>query len=491
MKQHEPDSVVYTKGSGGADSLWLRIREALSEFLGVPFLIVLAFILLAALVLWLDQSSFGWVNSLRQTITRYSFKTSDTSAAMMGLIAGGLLTMTSLVISMLLLALQQTAGNMGNLVYDQFMKRRRNQVYVGYIVGIVALTFLLRPTASDNFNPVLAATITTIAAVIGIILLLYFLYSTITQMRPQTIVHSIHEDTLRARRRHTAFLRRTRRSSQLESDLIVALRTTTNGFLTNIDADKMVEVFAQASVPVEVEARATLGAYLSYQDPLAQVKSDNLEVARFVANQIGDAFTLAGQRDDKYDPKFGLEQLEMMAWTEMPTAKENPETGLMAIHVLRDLLARWSAEQSVAEGIDDAHAHQIPFVYPDDVVPTILTTLESLATIASESKQHQGLSAILLTLALHLPRLSSELRERAREMLVRVLPTLEKHGLTRELDYALTRLVAALEEIGDNDAAQMVRDARHQQAQKLPEPVPPPQPSPFVYGRPALPGDDG
>ena len=488
MKQYEVDDVVYTESGGGTDSLWLRIREALSEFLGVPLLIVLSFIVLAVLVFWLDQSDSGWVLSWREAISQYLFRTSAASGAMMSLIGGGLLTMTSLVISMLLLALQQTAGNMGNLVYDQFMKRRRNQVYAGYIVGTVVLTFLLRPTPGDNFNPVLAATATTIAAIIGIILLLYFLFSTITQMRPQTIVHSVRSDTLRARRRQADFLQRTRRTPRLNAAYTVALRIKGNGFLTNIDADKMAEVLTETPVPVEVESRATLGAYLAYHELLAWVKSDDLGVARHVANHIGEAFVIAGQRDDKHDPKFGLEQLEMMGWTEMSTAKENPETGLMAIHIIRDLLSRWTVEQP-AETNEDEDVTRIPLVYPDDVVLTALSTLESLAMVVSESKQHQGLAAVLHTLARLLPRLPRKPKERAEELLVRVLPTLDKHGLTRELDYALASLVEALEEIGNAEVAQLVRDARQQQAEKLPQYLPPPAPSPLVYGRPALPDE--
>ena len=484
----EADEVVYTNGAGGSDTIGADVRQALVEFLGLPLLVVLFFIILAGVVLWLDRSDFGWVQRLRQAISHYVFKTTDASGATLGLLATGLLTMTSLIISMLLLALQQTATNMGNLIYDQFMKRRRNQLYAGYTVGTVVLTFLLRSTTSDTFNPILAATTATITAMIGIVLLLYFLYSTMNQMRPHTIMRAIHDDALRSRRGQMRLLRRTRRTPQLKAAHAIALRSVVNGYVLDLDVEAIAAVFSKIASDVEVEACATIGAYVAYHDLVAWVKADHLQDARAVANLIGEAFVIGQKRSEKSDPKYSLEQLEMMSWTEMSSAKENPETGLMAVHATRDLLTRWlDAERSQEDTTVEAGV--LPFVYPDSVIPATLNMLESLALITSESKQHQGLSATFIALALLVPRFPADLQDRSRELIVRVLPTLEQHVLSRELDYSLSRLAASLENLGCQDEAQMVREARQKQAKKLPRQLPSPAPSPLLSGRPAIPGD--
>lgn len=150
MNGEEIDGTVYTSGGGGSGGFWRYARKSLSTFLGLPLAIVLLFIIGAATIAWLDQSAIRFIQQLRQLISRYIFKTTDASGAVLGLIATGLLTMTSLVISMLLIALQQTAGNMGNLVYDQFMKRRRNQIYAGYIVGTEELIIRVLPSVDQH-----------------------------------------------------------------------------------------------------------------------------------------------------------------------------------------------------------------------------------------------------------------------------------------------------------------------------------------------------
>jgi hypothetical protein len=89
-----------------------------------------------------------------------------------------------------------------------------------------------------------------------------------------------------------------------------------------------------------------------------------------------------------------------------------------------------------------------------------------------------------------LPRFPHDLKERSTELLVRILPTLDEHGLTRELDDALTRLAIALEEVAYHQAAQMVRDVRQKQAEKLPQPLSPPAPSSILFGRPGIPDEN-
>jgi uncharacterized membrane protein len=75
-----------------------------------------------------------------------------------------------------------------------------------------------------------------------------------------------------------------------------------------------------------------------------------LDIRSFTAACRGDykevrfAGHLEEQRELETDPAYGIEQLALIAWTSISTAKSNPSPALLAIHSLRELLARWSAE---------------------------------------------------------------------------------------------------------------------------------------------------
>ncbi|MDQ3518913.1 MAG: DUF2254 domain-containing protein, partial [Gemmatimonadota bacterium] len=69
-------------------------------------------------------------------LTKYAFIDAETTSNLLAAIAAGIITVTSITISLLLLAVQQGAGSMTTAVFDQFMRRRVNQTYFGFFIGL-------------------------------------------------------------------------------------------------------------------------------------------------------------------------------------------------------------------------------------------------------------------------------------------------------------------------------------------------------------------
>jgi hypothetical protein len=76
----------------------------------------MAFTLLGVITLTLERANPAWLTPVRTLIGRYLFATYETTGAFLGAVGGGLITMTSIIFSMLLLMLQQSASNRGNYV---------------------------------------------------------------------------------------------------------------------------------------------------------------------------------------------------------------------------------------------------------------------------------------------------------------------------------------------------------------------------------------
>jgi hypothetical protein len=114
--------------------------------------------------------------------------------------------------------------------------------------------------------------------------------------------------------------------------------------------------------------------------------------------------------------------------------------GLHAIYTLRDLLARWAAD-----ACDDGEEEEpVPIVYNDDVVGTLIHAFESLAVAAAVSKEHQVASEILDALAGLFDRLPPGWQEQAEDAILRLLPTVEAHVLTANLEAAMDKLIDRL-----------------------------------------------
>ena len=157
------------------------------------------------------------------------------------------------------------------------------------------------------------------------------------------------------------------------------------------------------------------------------------------------------------DPAYGVEQLEMIAWTSISTAKSNPAPGLLIIQSLRDISARWSVE-------DNEAPKQEPFsvVYTDNVFPRLMDAFETLAVVSSESMQHQSFAEVVHALAVLFDRLPPAQQRRAEDIILRVISALGEFVLTAELDSTLSALAEALNNCARTSTASAVQAAQDQ-----------------------------
>jgi uncharacterized membrane protein len=456
---HAPLDVETTTGSG--ERFAGVVERALSKFLALPLGILAGFLIAGAATYALDRADAAWIQPLRRMLQDYVFSDPQTTGDFLGAAAGGLFTQTSIVISMLLLVLQNTAANMGNLVYDHFMERRRNQVYVGYVTGAVVLAYFVHSTVSETFNPVLGGTLVLLVTFLSVALLAWFLYSTMNQMKPEVVVGDIHSTAMQAREKELRTLARTRRESISEADVLVVVRSTDRGYVTRLNLDTIDDCLQSGDPATEMVVHAAVGEFVSYRDILAEIRSRDIAEAQRVAGCVGEAFTLAREREPDYDSRFNLLQLEVMGWTEASSSKQNPETALMVVHTLRDLLRRWALMDLAPADVKEP----VAVVYPDRVVERVVDAFESLAVASVESMQHQVFAEVLEALALSYRDLPRGVQQRVDSMLRRVVPGLRQHFYTVRLQDALNQMVQTLHDVGDTDVVNMLVQARAELAQ--------------------------
>lgn len=447
-----------------SSKIWERFKRALSEFLAIPSIIVLAFLGLAIISFGLDRSAISWIESIQNFVSRYLFTSAQATSSFVGTLAGGAMTITSITISMLLLALQQSASSMGTRVFDQFVQRRRNQVFFGLFVGFALYTVIVLATTSESFNPVISATLVLVFAALVLYLLVIMLYTTINQMRAEVIIESVHDETVRARQQQLSFIKRTRRSSRYQGVLSRTVKADQHGFVTHIDLSVIDQAIRAAWKEVEVVLEVSLGTFIARQDVLAVVKAATEEDAEKVSRAIPQALTLERQRSLQHDAAYGIEQLEMIGWTSISTANSQPEPGLLVLRYLRNILSQWVAGEE-----QESSLPPVPVVYRDNTLDRVMDTIASLAVVSSESMQFQNYAEVVRTIAMMFGRLPPDLQERAEKVVLRILSAMGDHVLTGELEETLLVLIETLETAGRFETAEAVRSACNQLAQSLGE----------------------
>ncbi len=254
-----------------------RFQRGVAEFLRLPLVLTAVFCLVAVGVSLLDRltpDDAGFRTLVRSVVSE------DGAVDFLSAVATSLLTVTSITFSVLLLAVQQTASSLTPVVFDQFLRRTSNQVYFGFFIGATAFSFVVLGLAHQQPAPLYSAALTLVLAVASLVVLLMLIHSTIDQMRPESVVRSIHELALRAREVELKMLGRTRmarHSDPARTEREVHGQDT--GFVA-VDAEKLGEIAAAAGDDVEVIVEGRLGEYLVFDDLLVRLVGVDPEDSR-------------------------------------------------------------------------------------------------------------------------------------------------------------------------------------------------------------------
>lgn len=297
------------------------IRRAFAEFLGVPSLIIVGFLLLAAGTTALDNAGGGLLAPLGTAMRLHFFRDGKATSDLLATIAGSIITVTSITFSLLLLAVQQAAGSLTHQVYDQFLRRRVNQSYFGFFVGLALYTLIILASVNTPFNPVFGASLALLLTVIALTLMILLLYTTINQMRPGVVIATIHDHILVARRNQLAFLRRTRRSSRTDGAIVGVVRAENHGYIVRVDSEALGVHLARAHQDVEVVLTVSIGAFIAFHDKLAEIRAPASMNTAELEKAVAGAIHIEQQRDLDTDPAYGIEQLAIIGWTSVSTAK--------------------------------------------------------------------------------------------------------------------------------------------------------------------------
>jgi uncharacterized membrane protein len=438
------------------------VRRAFTEFLAAPSAVAIAFLAAALATSWLDRRRFAALEPVRELLRVNLFADPKATSDLLGTVAGSVITVTSITISVLAVALQQSASSLTTAVFDQFLRRRVNQVYFGFFVGLSVFTLVILSTVSaadPPLNPVFGGSLALAATVVALQLLILLLYTTINQMRPAEIIDTIHAHVLSARACQHGLLARTRRSPRAGGAGAAREPVTAaeRGFVTGLDLGAMDAALREAGAGAEIVLGVSLGVHRACGEQVAEVTAADRERAEALAEAVRAAVRLEPQRDVASDPAYGVEQLATIAWTSISSAKSDPAPGLLVIGCLHDLLVRFADEERErpVELADEAAA----IVYRDDVALVLLDALEGLAVCSSQSMQPQSYAEVVRTLARSLSRLPQAWRTRVEDVALRILTALGDHVLTRPLESALDELAGALRADGRSSAADRVAAA--------------------------------
>ena len=291
----------------------------------------------------------------------------DAARTVLSAIAGSLITATSLTFSLTVVALQLASSQASPRLLRLFASDRMVHATMSVFLGTFAYALtVLRTVRSETPTepeqvPQIAVTLASLLTLASVIMLALFLAHLARQLRVETMLKNVNEETARVIERmpdpqpeHAAGAKALDRPS-------VAVRVTAqkSGFLVSLDRTSLVEVAQRFDLGIAEEvplgSSVIMGSPLAYWWPLG---TDPDEDARSeIQDCIVRAHDLEYERTAAEDVGFGLRQLADVALKAVSPGVNDPTTAVHALShasAILCLLVGRPAESAVLADEDGA-----------------------------------------------------------------------------------------------------------------------------------------
>ncbi|MHA7294216.1 DUF2254 domain-containing protein [Arthrobacter sp. HLT1-21] len=266
----------------------------------------------------------------------------DAARAILEATAGSLITATSLTFSLTVVTLQLASSQFSPRLLRTFTGDRVVHATLALFLGTFAYALTVLRTVRSEYDgeepfvPHLAVTLAFLLAIGSIIGLVFFLAHLAREIRAETIMRKVHNDTADTIER--AYPDRGGSTSPVlpeAPDSAVLIDASRSGFLTGIDEKRLLAAAIEHQAIVRVDSQVGSSLVRGIPAAVGWVRSGGPSMAqesleRF-RKDIAATFTIGFERTAVQDVAFGFRQLIDVAAKALSPGINDPTT---AIHVL-------------------------------------------------------------------------------------------------------------------------------------------------------------
>jgi uncharacterized membrane protein len=338
-------------------------------------------------------------------------------------IVTSMISVTSVVFSITIVALTLAAGQFGSRVLRNFMRDRGNQVTLGTFIATFVYAMLVlrtvRGVEDAEFVPPLAMSMGILLVFVSVGILIYFIHHVASSIQADSVVHSIARETEDAierlfpgaigeerpdgTRSEGGTPGATSLPTRFDADAKL-VRARRGDQLQIIDHEGLMELAVEHDLVIRLRARP--GDFVVPDGIIAQVwKEGDLEPE--LLGEVRDVFVLGQSRSLQQDAEFGILQLVEVAVRALSTGINDPFTAMNCVDRISSLLCRLAgrafpeaerfddegtlrvvADTSSFGGFVDAGFNQIRQNARGSVA-VLIRMLEAMESIGAQARTHE------------------------------------------------------------------------------------------------------
>lgn len=324
-------------------------EEITSSFWFIPSLMSIGSFVLFSITQHLDRVTQSNLTQIPMLPVVFSGGTNG-AAAMVGLIAGSLITVMTTAFSVTIVALQLASSNYSPRLLRSFSADRGVQLVLGgFVATFVYSLLVLRAisaykSANIEVSPAISVTVTVLLALVCVMLVIYFIQHAANLIQSTNIVRRAHRDTMRA-------VSRLDDSYKAGSDISsrkplcyevhtgrawlhtpLQARARKSGYLQHIEVDFVARAVAAGSGTTFVEFLYGPGDFIPAGSPVARVWRDRgIGSEPHTENALLKGLVVGKERSLRQDFAFGLRQLSDIALKGLSPSLNDPTTAIQAL----------------------------------------------------------------------------------------------------------------------------------------------------------------
>lgn len=355
-----------------APSQFRKIVDGIKDRLSfIPGLYVIGAVIFVHVTLWIDRSLSD------RNLPEILVTTAESARAVFTAIAGGLISSITLLLSIVLIAVQLASSQFSPRTLRDWMGDRLLKHTIGIALGTSVFSLLaLRSTTSlSQTGEVIVPHVTVIVAVAFGVIALFAVVGSVDHMsrnmRIGTVARRIATKTIAeivkdGKRRDTDSARRHANSDGDDwndsddwtrpGDAVV-IEASSSGWLQAVSTSDIIRLMPEGATARVV---VPLGAFASRNTPLMWVSHVPAEAEAY-EQQLRNAFTIGDSRTIEQDVAFGITQLADIAVRALSPAVNDPNTASdVIVHLGEILLALWELEDVAARTSENGRTLRRP-----------------------------------------------------------------------------------------------------------------------------------
>ncbi|HSM15380.1 MAG TPA: DUF2254 domain-containing protein [Gemmatimonadales bacterium] len=327
------------------------------------------------------------------------------ASAVMGIVAGSMITVAGVVFSMTLVALSLASSQLGPRLLRSFMRDSTTQVVLGTFIATFLYCLIvlraIRHAEEVTFVPHLSVTLGVLLAVMSVGVFIYFIHHVSVSIQANEIAARIGKELIEGIDRlfpgqigpkAPRILTEPPDAGFFEAFDKEArpVGAEADGYLQFIDAEALLALAMEEDLVVRLERRP--GDYVVASCPLALVWPGSRVTDR-VTDQVQSLFVLGHRRTSDQDLEFGVNQLVEIAVRALSPGLNDPFTAITCLDQLGSVLCRLATRTMPSHYRHD-HQNQIRVIAPAPTFPEV--TDAALSQIRQNSRSSVAVTIRLL-----------------------------------------------------------------------------------------------